>query len=74
VFDRDDAVDRTYSEVVREVQRSIQGDMAFLERGVHVLAVAKFLERIGDHITNLAELVIFLVHGKDVRHIGKGAH
>jgi len=71
VFDRDDAVDRTYSEVVREVQRSIQGDMAYLERGVHVLAVAKFLERIGDHITNLAELVIFLVHGKDVRHIGK---
>ena len=73
IFARDDAVDRTYSEVVREVQRSIQGDMAFLERGVHVLAVAKFLERIGDHVTNLAELVIFLVHGKDVRHIGKRA-
>jgi phosphate transport system protein len=73
IFARDDAVDRTYSEVVREVQRSIQGDMAFLERGVHVLAVAKFLERIGDHVTNLAELVIFLVHGTDVRHIGKRA-
>ena len=73
IFERDDAVDRTYSEVVREVQRTIQGDMAFLERGVHVLAVAKFLERIGDHVTNLAELVIFLVHGKDVRHIGKRA-
>ena len=71
VCDRDDAVDNVYGEVVREVQRTIQGDMAFLERGVHVLAVAKFLERIGDHITNLAELVIFLVRGKDIRHIGK---
>jgi len=71
VYDRDDEVDKYYGEVVREVQRTIQGDMEFLERGVHVLAVAKFLERIGDHVTNLAELVIFLVRGKDIRHIGK---
>ncbi len=71
VCDRDDAIDQVYGEIVREVQGTILGDMAFLERGVHVLAVAKFLERIGDHITNLAELVIFLVRGKDIRHLGK---
>lgn len=71
VCDRDGAIDRRYGEVVRDVQRAIQADTAFLERGVHVLAVAKFLERIGDHITNLAELVIFLVRGKDIRHLGK---
>jgi phosphate transport system protein len=71
VCDRDDAIDQVYGELVREVQGTILGDMAFLERGVHVLAVAKFLERIGDHITNLAELVIFLVRGKDIRHLGK---
>jgi phosphate transport system protein len=68
---RDVEIDRLYGELVLDVQRSIQGDMAFLERGVHILAVAKFLERIGDHITNLAELVIFLVRGKDIRHLGK---
>jgi phosphate transport system protein len=71
IFARDDEVDQLYVDVVREVQKTIQGDMTFLERGVHVLAVAKFLERIGDHITNLAELVIFLVRGKDIRHLGK---
>lgn len=71
VCERDVAVDRVYGEFVREVQHTMQRDMAFLERGVHVLAVAKFLERIGDHITNLAELVIFLVRGKDIRHLGK---
>jgi len=71
VLDRDDAVDRTYVDVVRDVQRAIQGDMSFLERGVHILAVAKFLERIGDHATNLAELVVFLVRATDIRHLGK---
>jgi phosphate transport system protein len=71
VCEQDDAIDRLYGEVVREVQRTIQADMAFLERGVHVLAVAKFLERIGDHVTNLAERVVFLVRGQDIRHIGK---
>lgn len=68
---RDVEIDRLYTELVLDVQRTIQGEMAFLERGVHILAVAKFLERIGDHITNLAELVIFLVRGQDVRHAGK---
>jgi phosphate transport system protein len=68
---QDDAVDKVYAEVVRQVHLAIQKDTSFLERGVHVLAVAKFLERIGDHITNLAELVIFLVRGKSIRHVGK---
>ena len=40
----------------------------YVEVGVHLNAVAKFLERIGDHSTNLAELVIFLVDGEDIRH------
>jgi phosphate transport system protein len=35
---------------------------------IHVQSVAKWLERMADHSTNLAELVIFMVDGRDVRH------
>ena len=41
-----------------------------IQRGIHVQSVAKWLERIADHSTNLAELVVFMVKGKDIRHVG----
>jgi phosphate transport system protein len=45
-------------------------DPAAIQRGIHVQSVAKWLERIADHSTNLAELVVFMVNGKDIRHLG----
>jgi phosphate transport system protein len=38
---------------------------------IHVQSVAKWLERMGDHSTNLAELAIFMIDGRDIRHPGK---
>ena len=68
VFGRDQVVDDLYREITNETQFAMLGDREYIERGIHINAIAKFLERIGDHATNLAELVIFLVEGKDVRH------
>jgi len=68
VFHRDQEVDDLYRAITEEAQVSMQGDGEYVQRGIHINAIAKFLERIGDHATNLAELVIFLVEGKDVRH------
>src|SRR5690606_10764920 len=67
----DDQVDKLYWELAQAVQKTMAADAILIAHGVHLQAAAKFLERIGDHITNLAELVIFLVRGKDIRHLGK---
>lgn len=71
VIDRDDEVDELYHVYFRDVLAVMVVGADNVERGIHIQSVAKWLERIGDHATNLAELVIFMVKGKDVRHVGK---
>ena len=71
VLPRDDEVDEYYHTVFRALMQLMRDDPTLLDRGIHVQSVAKFLERIGDHATNLAEQAIFMAAGKDVRHLHK---
>lgn len=71
VIRRDDLVDELYHGALRELLALMAQDPRALQCGLHLLAVAKFLERIGDHATNLAEELVFLVDAKDIRHVGK---
>ncbi len=71
VIERDTEVDELYTLVFRDVLALMVKDTAAVQRGIHVQSVAKWLERMADHSTNLAEEVIFMVKGKDVRHLGR---
>ena len=70
VIARDDEVDELYHQIFREILATMMRNPEAIQRGIHVQSVAKWLERIADHSTNLAELVIFMVNGKDIRHVG----
>jgi len=70
VINRDDEVDDLYHELFRSILQTMMRDPSAIQRGIHVQSVAKWLERIADHSTNLAELVVFMVNGKDIRHLG----
>ena len=72
VFPRDNTVDAIYAQVLRELLTYMIEDPRNIYRATRLLSIAKHLERIGDHATNVAEQVIFLVEGHDVRHKGLG--
>lgn len=66
---RDDAaIDRLYAQIVQHVIAAAPGDADHIAGYIDVLSVAKNLERIADHATNIAEDVIFLKTGRIVRH------
>ncbi len=71
VMNRDDLVDDLYYKITEDLLQIMLKDSGAVERGIHIQSVAKFLERMADHSVNLAEQVIFMVKGKDVRHFGK---
>lgn len=70
VLERDDEVDELYHSLIHEIIELMTTEPDTITRATSVLFIAKHLERIADHATNVAEMVIFLVEGRDVRHPG----
>jgi phosphate transport system protein len=64
----DDEVDRNCALVISTMTEHMSHHAAEMQAGLRVVRVAKYLERIADHATNVAEAVIFMVRGDDVRH------
>lgn len=69
VWHSDDEVDEHYNSLIADVLTSMKVDSNFVGPGHHVLFVAKNLERIGDHATNIAEAVHFMVTGQHLEQI-----
>jgi phosphate transport system protein len=68
VLDEDDELDALRTQVFRELLTYMLQDPSTIEPSIDLILVSRHLERIGDHATNVAEDVIFMVSARDVRH------
>jgi len=65
---RDDRLDDLKAAISDELTAFMTKDSAAVSRALDLLLISRYLERIGDHATNIAEITIFVVEGRDVRH------
>ncbi len=68
VIDQDDALDSLKTQVFRDLLTYMLQDPTTIQPSLDLILISRHLERIGDHATNVAEDVIFMVSAKDVRH------
>lgn len=73
VLKLDDEVDLLNRSAFRALSAVIQNEPLHTNQALHAMLIARNLERVGDHATNIAEDVIFLVKGRDVRHQSSAA-
>jgi phosphate transport system protein len=68
VLNEDDTLDALKTQVFRELLTYMLQDPSTIEPALDLILISRHLERIGDHATNVAEDVIFMVSARDVRH------
>ncbi|WP_027803231.1 phosphate signaling complex protein PhoU [Paraburkholderia dilworthii] len=67
----DDAIDEQFRAVIQELVTCMMDDPRVVAIALDYLFIAKAIERIGDHATNIGEIIIYVVKGKDVRHVSR---
>ncbi len=71
VISADDQVDEIHAQVWSQIVDTMSRDTALIPVLAHLFSIAKYVERVGDHSSNVAEMVVFMVEGKDIRHFEK---
>lgn len=69
VIERDGTIDEAYSALHRVILTHMAENPALISHCMAVMNIAKVIERIGDHVTNVAEMVIYVARGHEVRHV-----
>jgi len=69
VVRQDEQVDQAFASILRHLITFMMEDPRTISHAIEILFIAKAIERIGDHSKNMSEYVVYLVKGKDVRHI-----
>jgi phosphate uptake regulator len=69
VIDKDEVVDAYYTQVFNQLLSRMRENPDDITRATQIQAISKYIERIGDHATNIAERVIFVLTGDDIRHL-----
>ncbi|MEO5700044.1 MAG: phosphate signaling complex protein PhoU [Casimicrobiaceae bacterium] len=68
VIARDEAIDAAFSAILRQLISYMMEDPRTIGAALEIVFIAKSIERVGDHAKNIAEAVVQMVRGKDVRH------
>ena len=71
VIARDDEVDQLNYQTYRELLSYMAEDPQTIPRATKILFISKYLERIADHATNIAEMVVYMVKGRSIKHMDK---
>lgn len=69
----DDDVDTEFKSIVRQLITHMMEDPRTITTSIDIIGIARAVERIGDHAKNIAEHVVFIVEGRDIRHPPKGS-
>jgi phosphate transport system protein len=69
VIPADNKVDGLKDQIFRELLTFMMEDPRTIPRAIRLILISRHLERIADHATNIAEMVVFLVEGKNIRHV-----
>ncbi|MFT7228379.1 MAG: phosphate transport system protein [Methylophilaceae bacterium] len=69
VIDADEALDKEFKAIVRQLITFMMEDPRSITTAMDIITIARAIERVGDHAKNIAEQVIYIVEGRDVRHM-----